>query len=202
MSTCVIFQESVRAWLPDLFVVPTLAAVRNASEITRDFIATMPHEYVVKGAHGAGMVLLVRGEQARDVTCGATENRAGIACESSSRLLHHHFVASRCRHWLSIDYGRKYGEAPYSHVPPCCLFEASLLDEHGTAPRDVKVFVMHGEPIFLYDTANRFGLNSNQSRTRHVLVDTTGRALPGGYGGNSVSYATPSMLHSTREVLG
>ena len=43
-------KERVRSWLPELPVVPILAVAYNASEITTEFMAAMPREYVVKGA--------------------------------------------------------------------------------------------------------------------------------------------------------
>lgn len=180
-------KERVQAWLPEMRVVPTLAAVYDADEITEAFVAKMPREYVVKAAHGAGMVMLVRGEVARDVTCGRTVSKK-LGCTSKSRSAHARFIGAHCRHWLGVDYGRLYGEKAYSRVRPSCVFEASLLDEVGNAPRDLKVFVAHGEPLFLMDVANRFGLNRSKSTT-HVLVDTDGLALPGAYGGKAAALA-------------
>jgi len=69
-----------------------------------------------------------------------------LGCSSSSRSRHARFIAAHCRQWLTVDYGRLYGETSYSSVRRRCVFEASLLDERGNAPRDLKIFVMHGEP--------------------------------------------------------
>jgi hypothetical protein len=64
------------------------------------------------------------------------------------------------------------------------------MDSRGTAPRDLKVFVLHGTPTFIMGVANRFGVQKKtSSRTQHVLVDTAGRALAGAYsrGKNSLA---------------
>lgn len=176
-------------WLPDLAVVPTLAVVRNASFITDDFVGSLPTEYVVKGGHGSAMVMLVRADRARAVTCGSPERRAGLECQSTSRREHARFIAGHCARWLRTDYGRKFGEVGYSHVEPSCVFERSLLDDKGGSPRDVKVLVSHGEPLLLMDVVSRFGLHARSGRTRHVLVDTSGKALAGAYGGSADSLA-------------
>ena len=69
------------------------------------------------------------------------------------------------------------------HAPSALLIR-SLLDAEGVAPRDVKVFLTHGEPLFVMDVANRYSVGAAMGgSTRHVLVDTSGRVLPGSYQG-------------------
>jgi hypothetical protein len=183
-------QVYVKRWAPELSVVPTLAIVHDSSEITEKFVEGMPREYVVKGAHGAGMVILVKGDVARSVVC--SQNNYKYGCLATERSAHAKFIAETCRVWLLRDYGKVFGETHYSHVRRGCVFEGSLLDAQGESPRDVKVMVTHGEPLFVMDVANRYGIRqghtgSNHSSTRHVLLDTAGRVLPGSYQGMSQS---------------
>ena len=58
-------------------IVPTLAVVYSSTSVTAALVASMPHAYVVKGAHGAGMVILVKGEVARSVSCTKEKYRYG-----------------------------------------------------------------------------------------------------------------------------
>jgi hypothetical protein len=185
-------KQRVQAWLPQLDVVPTLNVVRDASAINASFIDRLPTEYVVKAAHGSGMVVLVRGETARNVNCGQKSWHATLRtsdCHSLRRSDHARFVGGWCRRWLRVDYGRLHGEAQYSRVPRSCVFEASLMDARGIAPRDLKVFVLHGTPFFLMDVASRYGVGKRKSATSHVLVDVEGHALAGAYGAGRPSLA-------------
>ena len=69
-------------------------------------------------------------------------------------------MASACSAWLkSKVFGRSPQRVMYSAVQPGCLVEASLgigsLGVRAT-PADIKVFCMHGRPVFFFVASHRF----------------------------------------------
>jgi len=173
----------VRSWVPELDVIPILAVVNDAAAITPAFLEPMPSEYVVKGAHGSHMLMLVRKGTVRNANCA----KGASTCVESRRSQHAAFISATCAKWLSVDYGKKFHESGYSYVRPSCVFERSLLDRAGEVPRDVKVFVVHGKPLFILDVSSRYSIGSSSSNAKHVLVDVKGRALPAAFGANPLS---------------
>lgn len=159
-----------------------LAVVHSASEITTELLSHMPENYVVKGAHGAAMVMLVRGNTVKVAACHWGR------CEESNRAKHAAFIAHRCSRWLQMDYGKMWGQTAYSYVRKSCVFESSLLDKAGNAPRDVKVFVVHGKPLFILDVSNRYSVGKGTA-SRHTVLDLEGNALAAAYGSGSTSCA-------------
>ena len=51
-------KQLIKEWSPELAVAKTYAMVRNASEITEDFLRdnNIPEQFMLKGTHGTGMV--------------------------------------------------------------------------------------------------------------------------------------------------
>ena len=129
-SDKVAVREYVAERIGERYLVPLHQVVSDAADLDFD---TIPGPYVVKGAHGCDMTVLVPDPAAAD--------RAGIR--------------ETVREWLRTDFYRAgWREAPYRGLPRRAVVEQFLGD--GTAPTDYKFFCFHGEPAMVVVDQDRF----------------------------------------------
>jgi hypothetical protein len=124
-------RDYVQAKAPQLRI-PKLLGVFDSEE---EVVANIPSgPWVMKGAHGAGMVLISKP--------GET-----VSLE---------IVRKMARRWLNTDYSVSYWEWQYHDLPKRVLFEEYLGD--GTElPADYKFFVFHQKVRLITVDRGRFG---------------------------------------------
>ncbi len=86
--------------------------------------------YVLKSTHGAGQTIIVRDAAALDVAA----------------------VRSAARGWLAYCFGSVNCEPAYIHVPRRLVVEQLLVDAHGAAPIERRVFVFDGRATIIQTT--------------------------------------------------
>lgn len=102
-------------------LVPLLGVYSNAKDI--DF-ASLPSKFVLKGAHGSGMVCLCRDKNSFDTAD----------------------ALAKCRRWQRLNYSYYSGEWVYRHCKRRIVCEQFLETENGAPPEDIKIYCFHGEP--------------------------------------------------------
>lgn len=171
---------SAHGWLPELHEVPLLSEVFDAAQITSALIGKMPGEYVIKGYPGARWLMDVRNGTAFHSSC---RRERSPSCAEPNRSALVGLIADQCRRWLSARRVHKRREADASDGVRRCSFEVLLVDERGSRARSVHVFVLHGKPLFVLDTAERAGPKLSLSRSTSMLLDVTGHPFPAGLSG-------------------
>ena len=101
------------------YLIPVLGVF---DRVDADVLKNMPERFVIKPNHGAGFVKII-------------DNAAVIDMGE---------VAKEVNSWLSIDYGKLYGEKHYSCIAPRVIIEESLVSD-GVPPKDYKFNVFNSE---------------------------------------------------------
>lgn len=162
-------EQVVRA-VPGIRTTRTLFVTDDPTQFTQELLKSFPNKYVVKATHGSQMTLMVDGNRARCLRVAMAHKRK--FCVKWTTLVkeeHAAFIQDNCRRWLEVAFGNISKQPVYSEVSPRCIVEESLVENDGDdSPPDVKVFVVHGRPLFLHITAS-------QKRTDTY---TTGMLLP------------------------
>lgn len=127
-------RDYVQEKMPALKLPKLLAVFDNEAEL----MANVPAgPWVMKGAHGAGMVLL---------------SKPGETVPPEK-------IRQTAREWLKMDYSVLYWEWQYHEMPKRVLFEAFLGD--GTEPpADYKFFVFHQKVRLISVDRGRFGVHT------------------------------------------
>lgn len=102
-------------------LVPLLEVYSSADAIDP---AALPDKFVLKGAHGSGMVCLCRDKTAFDFAKAKAE----------------------CRRWLRLNYSHFSAEWVYKRLRHRIVCEQFLETETGAPPQDYKIYCFHGEP--------------------------------------------------------
>lgn len=112
-------------------LIPLAAVYDDPDDIDLD---DFPEHFVVKPNHASGMVMFGARETAdRDE------------------------IVSRCREWLSVDYGVSSGEYHYSPIPRRIMVEPDLRKEMNVDSMvDYKLFCFDGVPQFILVISGRF----------------------------------------------
>ncbi|MBW0104501.1 ATP-grasp fold amidoligase family protein [Pseudonocardia sp. KRD291] len=112
-------------------LIPLLAVADRAEDLD---LESFDEPYVVKGAHGCDMTILVREPASAD----------------------HAAIRSTVARWLDTDFYRHgWREAPYRGLPRRVVVERFIGD--GTSPpADYKFFMFHGEPAMVVVDQDRF----------------------------------------------
>ncbi len=127
-------RDYVQAKAPALKLAKLLAVFDNEAELMAH---VPPGPWAMKGAHGAGMVLISKP--------GETVAREAIQ--------------QAAREWLKTDYSVAYWEWQYHDLPKRVLFEEYL--GNGTAlPADYKFFVFHRKVRLITVDQGRFGVHT------------------------------------------
>lgn len=115
----------------DKYVVPTLGIFDTFDEI--DF-SVLPDQFVIKCTHDSGTVLICN-------------DKASFNIKKAKRII------SKS---LKRNFYYRYREWPYKDVKPRIIIEKFINDENGNVPKDFKVFVFNGNPMFLQVDIDRF----------------------------------------------
>ena len=127
-------RDYVQAKAPGLKLPKLLGVFDNEAELMAN---VPPGPWAMKGAHGAGMVLISKP--------GETVAREEIR--------------KAAREWLKTDYSVRYWEWQYHDLPKRVLFEEYL--GNGTAlPADYKFFVFHRKVRLITVDQGRFGVHT------------------------------------------
>ena len=127
-------RDYVQKKTPELKLPKLLAVFDDEAELMAN---VPPGPWVMKGAHGAGMVLISKP--------GATVPREEIR--------------KAAREWMKTDYSVLYWEWQYHEMPRRVLFEEFLGDGTGP-PADYKFFVFHRKVRLITVDRGRFGAHT------------------------------------------
>ena len=119
LSDKILVRDYVAKTVGDSYLIPVLSVF---DRVDADALKSMPEKFVIKPNHGAGFVKLV-------------DNAADLDMDE---------VAKTVSSWLSIDYGKLYGEKHYSCIAPRVIIEESLVSD-GVPPKDYKFNVFNSE---------------------------------------------------------
>ena len=117
---------------------------------------SLPDEFVIKGTHGSGYVIVVEDKTARDF-------------ES---------IRSECREWLSERFGATVNEYWYDEFEPRIMVEKYIDVEAGTAPLDYKFYVFDGRVEYVHVDFGRFSHHTRRFYDRDWTSMDFERAYP------------------------
>ena len=124
-------REHVAARIGAQHLIPLLQVVSRAGDLD---LESLDEPYVVKGAHGCDMTILVREPASADLAA----------------------IRSTVARWLDTDFFRHgWRETPYRGLPRRAVVERFIGDGE-TPPADYKFFVFHGEPAMVVVDQGRF----------------------------------------------
>jgi len=124
-------RDYVHQLMPSL-LLPRIIAVFDTP---RDVLANIPlGPWVMKGSHGAGMVLIQKPSETLDPST----------------------IKSRLRLWMETDYSLAHWEWQYFQLPKRILFEEYLGTE-ASPPADYKFFAIHQKVRLMTVDRGRFG---------------------------------------------
>ena len=150
-------KEMVRSVVPHIRTTRTLFVTDNPGDFTPQLLSSFPSNYVVKATHGSQMTVLVDGNRARCLRVAMAHKRK--FCSRWTTLIkeeHAAFIQVNCKRWLEVDFGNISKQPAYSTIRPRCIVEESLVENtSGDSPPDIKVFVVHGRPLFFHITASQ-----------------------------------------------
>lgn len=128
-------REFVRTHIGEEYLIP---AYGTYTSISSKEIEHLPNQFVLKGTHGSGWVIICRNKQQMDWP----------------RQI------NRMQGWLRRNYYWKSREWVYKCLTPRILAEELLVDPVWTVPLDYKVHCFHGIPHFIQVDIDRFGNHS------------------------------------------
>jgi hypothetical protein len=142
--------------VPDIKVARTLFVTGDANAFTNDLVTALPDKYVVKATHASQMTILMDGQRGNCLRVAkAHKHKFCTRWTVLGKMNHAKFLQENCARWLEIDFGKLTNQRMYSTIPPQCIVEEHLANEQGESPPDVKVYVVHGVPMFMYLTPSQ-----------------------------------------------
>jgi hypothetical protein len=141
---------------PDV-LIPLLGVYERAVDIPWD---ELPRSFVLKGAHGCMMNLIVHDKESLD----------------------RWEVLRTAEKWLRTNYYEESRERAYREIPRRLIIEELLTDEDGEVPADYKFMVFHGRVALIRLHTGRFGdhrVNFFDADLRPVAVRQVYPTAPG-----------------------
>lgn len=135
----------VKEWLVEMglpeLVVPTVGAFNSIAEIEEFYFKG---DVIAKSTHGSGSTII------RNAKYGKAFSNYDIATMEK---------------WLLEDYYARGREANYKGLQKRIIVEPLLLDDTGNPPKDMKIFCIKGEPVFIDIHHDRFANHTRQLYT-------------------------------------
>ena len=133
-------KHAIKEWIgihsPAMNTAKEYGYVRNATDITPEFLASFPsNRFLIKAAHLSGGILLVEGDEIKCLKrpCARRKNDEQVVEN----------LKNNCQKFLQAHHAL-HGEVFYLLAERGCIFEEVL--ELGNNPQDYKVFFFHGRP--------------------------------------------------------
>ena len=123
------------------------------TDVSRFDIAKYPDEFVIKGTHNSGDVILCRNKSELDVKK----------------------VKKELKVWLKKDFYKKSKEPSYKKAVPGIIIEKYLDSGKYNAPKDYKIFCFNGLPTFIAVYTDRYG---STKKVGQIVYDTEWNVMP------------------------
>ncbi len=133
--THLVDKYAVREYISQKIGTKYLNTLYGVYEQVEDIdFTTLPKSFVLKGTHGADMILICRDKSQFDISK----------------------AKKTMRKWLSTNFYKLWGEHAYDKVPPRIICEQYLANTNESALVDFKYHCFHGEPKHIQIDRDRF----------------------------------------------
>jgi hypothetical protein len=101
---------------------------------------TLPNEFVIKGTHGSGYIIIIKDK---------------TSCDFEK-------VRTECRKWLSEQFGGYLNEYWYDEIKPQVIVEDYIDVDDRVAPLDYKFYVFSGQVKYIHVDIGRFSQHTRR----------------------------------------